>query len=419
MIYKIKQFALSLICLSVLFVLCYFTSRTMPSDYGFQNRPVAETEIAVAPKELFFETWELIRSNYWDRDLNEQDWGRWKARYYNKIKTEEDAYVAINSMLASLNDPYSRFMNRYEFKEQSSSIDSKIYGIGINIVSISGKIYIMNVVKGAPADLGGLKSGDMILKINGNNVKGDNIFQTANYIKNGDLPFVDIEVLRGKKRIAKKIKRAEIKVKTVEAEVIDKKIGYIKISSFISSDTPFEFVDALNKTKLSEALILDLRGNTGGLFQNAVFVANAFLKKGNIVKVIGRGGQKSLYDAQNKEYVCDKPLVVLVDKESASASEIVSAALKDNGRAVVVGTKTFGKGVVQKVYPMSNKMGMNLTVARYLTPTGLDINKKGVEPDYTVEITREDWKNNNDAQLNFAKNLLLAEIEREKIAGSK
>ena len=351
---RIKQFAITLLCLLTLFVLMFFAGWT--EELGEYRGSISYTplykpaqETVLPPKELFLETWGLIKKNYWDNDLNEQNWSHWKKRYLHKIETEEDAYVAINSMLASLNDPYSKFLSSEEFKEQNNSIDSKIYGIGINIASVSGKIYIINVVKGAPAELGGLRPGDMILKINGNNVNGDNVFQTAGYIKGSLNSFVDLEILRDNKRLTKRIKRAEIKIKTVESEIMDKEIGYIRIVSFISSDGPVEFIDALNKVKDTNALILDLRGNTGGLFQNAVFVANMFLEKGNIVKVIGRGGHNSSYTAEEKEYIYDKPLIVLVDGESASASEIVSAALKDNGRALIVGTKTFGKGVVQKM----------------------------------------------------------------------
>ncbi len=417
--YNIKQFLITTMCLLALFLLCYFIN-LQNSTNTISLSSVLDEEVqqtVLEPKELFLETWSLIKTNYWDNDLNEQNWNRWKRRYVKEIKTENDAYVAINTMLASLNDPYSRFLNPNEFVEQNNSIDSKIYGIGINIASVSGKIYIINVIKGAPADIAGLKPADMILKINGNDIKGDSIFETANYIKDAKSGLVDIVVLRNNVKINKKIKRAEIKVKTVESEIIDKEIGYIRISSFISSETPVEFIDALNKVQDTQALILDLRGNTGGLFQNAVFIANMFLEKGDIVRVIGRGGYDSFYTAENKEYVYEKPLVVLVDGESASASEIVSAALKDNKRAIIVGTKTYGKGVVQKVYNMPNNTGMNLTIARYLTPNGIDINKKGIEPDYRVEITDDDYKNNNDAQLNFAKNILQDEIERSKIAG--
>ena len=418
--YNIKQFTIKTLCLLVLFVLVFFVNIAVQEDSAtLPLYQMPDKEAVLTPKELFLETWNLVKKNYWDNELNEQNWSHWKKRYLSKIKTEEDAYVAINSMLASLNDPYSKFLSSDEFREQNNSIDSKIYGIGINIASVSGKIYVVNVIKGAPADLGGVKPGDMILKINGNDVKGDNIFQTASYIKGNLNSFVDLEILRENKRISKKIKRAEIKIKTVESEIMDKEIGYIRIVSFISSEGPVEFIDAMNKVKDTNALILDLRGNTGGLFQNAVFVANMFLDEGKIVKVIGRGGHNSSYTAEEKEYTYDKPLIVLVDGESASASEIVSAALKDNGRAMIVGTKTFGKGVVQKVYDMPNNMGMNLTIARYLTPNGNDINKKGIEPNYFVEITKDDFEKNIDSQLNFAKNMLRNEIERSKIAAKE
>ena len=418
--YNIKQFTIKTLCLLVLFVLVFFVNIAVQEDSAtLPLYQMPDKEAVLTPKELFLETWNLVKKNYWDNELNEQNWSHWKKRYLSKIKTEEDAYVAINSMLASLNDPYSKFLSSDEFREQNNSIDSKIYGIGINIASVSGKIYVVNVIKGAPADLGGVKPGDMILKINGNDVKGDNIFQTASYIKGNLNSFVDLEILRENKRISKKIKRAEIKIKTVESEIMDKEIGYIRIVSFISSEGPVEFIDAMNKVKDTNALILDLRGNTGGLFQNAVFVSYMFLDEGKIVKVIGRGGHNSSYTAEEKEYTYDKPLIVLVDGESASASEIVSAALKDNGRAMIVGTKTFGKGVVQKVYDMPNNMGMNLTIARYLTPNGNDINKKGIEPNYFVEITKDDFEKNNDSQLNFAKNMLRNEIERSKIAAKE
>ncbi len=144
-----------------------------------------------------------------------------------------------------------------------------------------------------------------------------------------------------------------------------------------------------------------------------------FLNKGDIVRVIGRSGKGNAYTAENKEYIYDKPLVVLVDGESASASEIVSSALKDNNRATIVGTKTYGKGVVQKIYSMPNNTGLNLTIARYLTPNGNDINKKGIEPNYFVEITRDDFEKNNDSQLNFAKNILQNELKHSKIAAER
>lgn len=369
----------------------------------------------VSPRELFLEAYKITKENYWDKKLCEENLSKWKRRYIHKIKDDDDAKVAINSMLQSLDDPYSKFMNKEEFMEQNSYINSKIYGIGINITSESGKIIILNVIKKTPADAADLKAGDLILKINGNDVQGKNIFQAANYIKSPEYDTVDIEILRDNKKLKKQIKKTEIKIKTVKADIINKNIGYIKISSFISSETPMEFIDAINKVKNTNALILDLRGNTGGLFQNAIFVSDMFLKNKDIVSVLGRNGNKSLYKAQEKQYYYNKPMAVLVDSESASASEIVSGALKDNKRATIIGTKTFGKGLVQKVYELPNKTGLNLTIARYLTPNGTDINKRGINPDYTILFTKEDQISNNDRQLTFALKTLNAEIEREKL----
>lgn len=409
---KLKQIAFLCLCLAIL---CFLT---------FQNHKQAQIERIneisseayvntdkINPKDLFLETWSLIKTSYWEPDLNEQNWSRWKKRYANKIKDEQDAYVAINTMLASLDDPYSRFLSKEEFLEQTNSIDSKLYGIGVNIASVSGKIFIVNVIKGSPAYQNGLLQGDMIVSVDGNETKGKSIFQVAQYIKGAQNEAVTLVVLRNNQKITKKVKRAEIKVKTVEAQVLEKDMGYIHIISFIGNDTPIEFLKALDKVKNTKGLILDLRGNTGGLFQNAIFVSNLFLDSGDIVSVIGRDGARSSYQVSEDNYIYDKPLVVLVDGDSASASEIVSGALKDHNRAKIVGTKTFGKGVVQKIFALPNMAGMNLTIARYLTPLGYDINEKGIVPDYEVVFTKDDMAKNFDRQLEYAKNLLVKQIK--------
>lgn len=411
---KIKNIQIGVLCLSLAVLF----------GVSFQNYKIAQIERIneissnsyinnekVSPKDLFLESWLLVKQSYAEPHLNDQNWHRWKRRYVNKITDIDDAYVAINTMLASLDDPYSRLLSKEEFLEQSNSIESKMYGIGVNIASVAGKIYIVNVIKGSPADLSGLKQGDMLVSVDNHQIKGKSIFQVAQYIKGTLNEVVTLVISRDGNKLTKKIKRAEIKVKTVECAKLDKDTGYIHIISFIGNDTPLEFINAMNKIKDTKGLILDLRGNTGGLFQNAVFVSNLFLKSGDIVSVIGRDGLSSSYRVQRGEFVYDKPLVVLVDGDSASASEIVSGALKDNNRAKIVGTKTFGKGVVQKIYALPNQMGMNLTIAKYLTPSGRDINEKGIEPDYEVTFTRDDVNKNFDRQLEFAKNLIAKEIK--------
>ncbi len=358
------------------------------------------------PKRLFLKSWRIIKSKYYDPTMNGQDWTKWNRHYIDQIKTEEDAYVAINSMLASLDDPYSRFLNREEYKEQNTNIDAKIVGIGVNIMSLSGKIVIISVVDGTPAQKSEIKAGDIILKVDGKDVSGKTISDVAALIRGEINTRVKLDILRDKTRINKEIPREEIHIKNIKASVIDKNIGYIQIISFISSDMTKEFVDALNKTQNCQGLIIDLRGNTGGLMPNAVVIADMFLTQGHIVSIVDRDKQKAVINAQSKPYAINKPLVILIDEGTASASEILSGALKDNQKAILVGKRTYGKGMIQRIYPMPNQTGMNLTIAKYLTPKGIDINKKGISPDYEVEYTTKDFINDKDPQMDEAKRII-------------
>ena len=367
---------------------------------------IRDNVFAYSPVDLYDNVWRLINSKFVDQSNNQQNWAKWRHKYDNQIRTNEDAYVAINTMVASLNDPYSRYMSKQEYLEQNNSINSKITGIGVNIASVAGKIRIENVMEGTPAQFANLLPKDIILSIDGKNVNGLSLSEVANLVRGPENSFVNITILRNNDKLSKRVMRKEIKIKTVKSSVLDKNIGYIQITSFIGSTTPNEFLEALEKTKNTQGLILDLRGNTGGLLPNAVFIANLFIPKGNIVSIVGRNGYKYDINAQDTEFGVKKPTVVLVDGNSASASEILSGALKDYNKAKLLGTKTYGKGMVQKIIPMPNETGINLTVAKYLTPKGTDINKKGITPDIKVVLSIQDVKNNNDAQLQAAKNTL-------------
>lgn len=362
----------------------------------------------VQPQKLFEKTWKVIYKDYYDTSMNHQDWERWKNRYANKIKTEEDAKVAIDSMIASLNEPYTRFMTKKEFEDLTTSIVSKIYGIGVNIYSNAGKIEIFNVLQATPADLVGVKQGDIIVAVDGKDTNGMNVAEVANLVRGPENSVVELTLLRDGKKVIKKIKRKEIKIKNVKSSILDNHIGYIQIVSFMGGTTPNEFVEALENTKNTDSLILDLRGNTGGLLDNAVFIANMFIPKGEIVEIIYRNGYKKSINANPDQRLLNKPIVVLVNGASASASEILSGALKDYKKAKLVGKKTFGKGLVQKVVPMPNKTGLNVTIARYLTPNGTDINKLGIKPDVEIGNDYDFYINSSkkDIQLETAKNLL-------------
>ena len=359
------------------------------------NNPLYSTDEELVNKEyvssqkLFDDVWSEIKNNYYDSTMNHQTWQYWKDRYRGKIKTDSDVKVAADTILASLND--------------------------VNISTISGKVQIINVIDGTPAQTANLQAGDIILDIDGKDASGLSLSEVANLVRGPENTFVQLTILRNNDKFSKKVLRKEIKIKSVKSSV-EKDIGYIQISSFIGTTTPNEFLEALEKTKNTQGLIIDLRGNTGGLLPNAIFIANLFIPEGNIVSIVGRNGFRYDIQAQNTELGINKPVVVLVDGGSASASEILSGALKDYHKAKLVGTRTFGKGMVQKIIPLPNETGLNLTVAKYLTPSGTDINKKGIKPDIEVNFTINDLKNNNDVQLNTAKKVLNQMLQETKLS---
>ena len=309
-------------------------------------------------------------------------------------------------MLASLDDPYSRFLNEQEYSEQTTGIDSKIVGIGINISSVSGKIVIISTVEQTPAQKAGIKAGDILSKVDDKEVHGKNISEIAQLIRGEKNTQVKIEIIRNGQKITKILTRDEIKIKSVNHKILPNNIGYIQITSFLGSNVAEDFLSSMKNIKETKGLILDLRGNTGGLLPNAIFVADLFLSEGNIVSIVDRNGIKSDINAQYKPTIQQKPMIILIDGATASASEIVSGALKDAEIATLVGEKTYGKGMVQKIYPMPNKTGMNLTIAKYLTPNGIDINKKGIYPDYVIKYSEKDYYAKKDPQLEHAQKLM-------------
>lgn len=363
-----------------------------------------------SPQGIFLKTWKIIKNEHLDKTYNHQNWDKWKDRYFDKIKTKEDAYIAIDTMIESLNDPYTRFLKPSDFQEQNRSIDAKLYGIGVHIANKNNQSVIIHVIDDTPAKEVGLKAGDVILKINNISAKGLDVKQVADKVRGQAGTQVTLTLLRNKKLIVKKITRREIDIKSVEYKVLDKKYAYIHILTFISNETSIEMAQALASTRKTDGIIIDLRGNYGGLLPNAVFIANMFIKKGAIVSIVNKDGNKETIYAEPFDLYMDKPVVILINQASASASEILSGALKDHKKAILVGEKSFGKGLVQKIIGLPDGSGINITVAKYLTPKGTDINKKGIQPDYKVKMTEKDFLSNRDPQLDKAKQILASEI---------
>ncbi|MEI7473874.1 MAG: S41 family peptidase [bacterium] len=377
----------------------------------FTNSVFANT-----PQSLYDQVWKIVSVKFLDPSENAQDWNKWRHRYDNSIKTDADAYLAIQTMLASLNDPYTRFLDPEAFADEGNSIKGTLFGIGIQIGIKDEKIVVISPIEDTPAAKAGLLSNDEIIKIDQKSTKGISVKEAADRIRGEEGTTVTIEVKRGEELKSFTIARSKINVKSVslippKGIKVENNMGYIKLNSFISSNAADEVKDALEKLNTKSGYIIDLRSNPGGLLSNAVKIADMLLDGGVIVSTVDRDGYKQTQKS-DKATITDKPVVLLIDSGSASASEILSGALKDNGRATLVGTKSFGKGIVQEINRLPDGSGMNITIQKYLTPNDTDINKKGIMPDYTVKVTTDDVRDGKDPQLMKAEEVLSTQITK-------
>ena len=350
---------------------------------------------AASPAEMYDDVWKIVSRKYYDPSNNHQDWAKWRYKYENKLKTKEDAYLAIETMLASLNDPYTRFLDPKEFSEETQSIKGSLKGIGTQIGLRDGQLVIIAPLEDSPAERAGLQADDYILEINGESTKGISIDAAADKIRGEKGSTVTLLIQRkGVPNKSYSIVRDEIEVKSVSCKPpfdttkIPNDIQYIRLSSFISKNAAGEIESILNNSSSVKGYIIDLRSNPGGLLTNAIYISDMLLRGGVIVSTVDRDSYKNTTRARYSQ-VTDKPIVVLINKGSASASEILSGALKDNHRATIVGEQSFGKGLVQEINRLPDEAGMNITIQRYLTPSGSDIHKKGITPDVVVELTKE------------------------------
>lgn len=312
---------------------------------------------------------------------------------------EKDLYEgSLKGMFANLGDPYTQYYSKDEFSKLMETLDGRYKGIGVLVqASKEGFIKVVQVFDGSPASEAGLKEGDYIIKVEGKEYSADQMEEAVAIMKGEEDTNVKITVRRmeedGKnfKDIDMEVARRDVKVDTIDESLMEirgKKIGYIHIKSF--DDVTGEDFEASYK-KLKEAgmqgLVLDLRNNPGGSLDVCLDIADKFLDKGVIVTTEDKNGE--VITEESDEEKEDIPMTVLVNENSASASEILSGALKDRDRAKIIGKKTFGKGIVQKLFPLDDGSGAKITISEYHTPSGAKINKVGVEPDIEVENTEE------------------------------
>ena len=333
-----------------------------------------------------------------------------KKEYVDEVKQDEVIDSAINGMLQSL-DPYSSYMSPEAFQNMNRDTKGEFGGLGIEITMEAGLVKIITPIEGTPADKAGVLAGDYIVKINGKQVKGMTLLDAVKLMRGKVGTSINITVRRPEieDEIKFKITRAIIKIREVSAE-IKSNIGYIRLRAF-NEQSHNQLIKQLNKitnNKL-DGYILDLRNNPGGLLSQAIKITETFLDGGEIVSTKGRGKNDiKIFNAKKGDKINKKPLIILINQGSASASEIVSGALKDHKRAILVGEKSFGKGSVQSIIRLKNRGGLRLTTAKYYLPSGVSIHEKGVEPDITVKRNKDNFKINTktDKQLNYAIKLL-------------
>ena len=379
--------------------------------------------MAITPQSLYDKAWRLIYTKYVDDTQNQQNWERWRHKYDNVIKDEEDAYVAIGTMVDSLGDVYTKFLTPKEYKEESESIEGSLKGIGVQIGVRDGKLLIIAPLEDTPGEKAGLLSEDEILEINGESTKGITVEAAADKIRGPE--GTSVKLLIKRKGVPNKlytIQRANIELKSVSTKApkigkVDDNLGYIRLSSFISRNAASEFQNALNQLKDKDGIIIDLRSNPGGLLTNAIYIADMLLSNKTIVSTVDRDGYKETQNSLS-QVSTNQPIVVLINGGSASASEILSGALKDNKRAVIVGKKSFGKGLVQEINKLPDGSALHITIQKYLTPNGTDIHKKGITPDYVVDIKEADIKANKDPQLAKACEILQQQVGKATTANA-
>lgn len=349
-----------------------------------------------SPKELIDEVWQLIDRTYVDATFNQVDWEAVRTDYLGREYSDrEAAYEAIREMLELLKDPYTRFMDPQEFRNMQVDTSGELTGVGIQITQEeeTNEIVVVAPIEDTPAFEAGLQAQDIIVEIDGESTEGMALNDAVNRIRGPVGSEVTITVRRGDRILDFPLTRARIEIHPVRYSVKDTPegtIGYIRLTQF-SANAAAEMRSALQDLEAQNVVgyVLDLRSNPGGLLYSSIEIARMWLDSGVIVSTVNRQGVVD-EEAANNRALTNKPLVVIVDGGSASASEILSGALQDNNRAELVGTKTFGKGLVQSVRSLPDGSGIAITVAKYLTPSGRDINQMGIEPDIVVELSEDD-----------------------------
>ena len=390
--------------------------------------PSAASLVNDSPKEVIDQTWQIVFRDYLDINgkYTPEKWRTLRRQVLSKTYgSSKESYEAIRGMLASLDDPYTRFMDPREFKEMQIDTSGELTGVGIQLSldKETKELVVVSPIEGSPASRAGVMPKDVIVSIDGKNTKGMSTEDAVKLIRGQAGTTVNLQLRRDGKVVDAPLVRARIELHAVESQVNTSpdgtRIGYIRLKQF-NANAAKDMADALKKLEGDkvQGYVLDLRSNPGGLLMASIAIARQWMDEGVIVSTKTRDGIQDTKRA-NGRALTQRPLVVLVNEGSASASEILSGALQDNHRAVVVGEKTFGKGLVQSVRGLSDGSGMTVTIAKYLTPNGRDIHKHGIDPDVRAKLTAqeaqklrlEDLGTSKDSQYRVAESTLLKQVK--------
>ena len=332
--------------------------------------------------------------------------------YVDEIDQSEAMDAAIDGVLQSL-DPYSSYMSPEMLLNMQTETSGEFGGLGIEVGMEAGVVKVISPIEDTPASRAGVKAGDYIVKINDDQVQGKSLSEAVELMRGKVGSSIEITVRRKdvKKALIFKIKREIIKIQSVKSEILEDKVGYLRLNAFNenSSDQVKKKLTEIKKNKSVNSYILDLRNNPGGLLSQAIKISDFFLDEGEIVSTKSRNKlENRKFFAREGDIIDGKTLIVLINYGSASASEIVAGALKDHKRAILVGEQSYGKGSVQSIIPLKNKGAIRLTISKYYLPSGKSISEVGVIPDIEIDEKTEDFRINteSDNQLQYALKLL-------------
>jgi carboxyl-terminal processing protease len=355
----------------------------------------------------------VVAENIYDKiDLFSEVLDKINKEYVEDVDQSKAMDAAINGVLQSL-DPYSAYMSPEMLDSMKTETSGEFGGLGIEVGMEAGVVKIISPIEDSPASRAGIKAGDYIVKINSIQVQGKSLTEAVEIMRGPVGSDIEITVRRRgvKKALIFNITREVIKVQTVKSKLFDKKVGYIRLTQFNenSSGQIKDKIQKLKKEKNLNGYILDLRNNPGGLLSQAIKISDFFLESGEIVSTKSRKKSENTKKfARKGDIINGKPLIILINYGSASASEIVAGALKDHKRAIIVGENSYGKGSVQSIIPLKNKGAIRLTISKYYLPSGKSISEVGVTPDIEILEESENFRINTatDNQLNFALKLL-------------